>query len=177
MKRKWWMLLVGVIVAVVCGFVAYFFLFGLFEPPVDTSGINLSSDFTTEGLLPTQLVGISLNEEKVITYPIVGSRNFVEFNVSRTIATYDGIVLEIMKADNEDEATLVFEVTFDMEDYFGDASGFMHKTKAPWWFTYESEGISGFYWKSGIWVFGVEAVNGEIRNQAAEEFVLALRGY
>ena len=184
-KRKWWLLLVVVIVVVVCviGVGAYLFLSGLFGPggffeaPVDTSGINLSSDFTTEELVPTQLVNKPLNEEKIFTFPAWGWGTHGEYNVTKTSALYDGILIEIIKADSEPEANTYIERMYDREDFFEDASGVRTRFKGPSWFTYEADDISGIYWKSRIWVFRVEAVNGEIRNQAAEEFVQELRGY
>ena len=60
LQPKWWMLLVGVIVAVVCviGVGAYFFLGDSFEgvhfePPVDTSGVNPSPNLIPDDLLPS----------------------------------------------------------------------------------------------------------------------------
>jgi hypothetical protein len=141
------------------------------------SGINLSPNLTTEELLPTQLANKALNEEKVYTHPGWGMRNFVEYNYMKTSAHYDGIIIEIIKADNEDEANLFFEMTYDHEDFFDDSSGSRSKSKTSWWFIYEASGISGFYWKSGVWVLGVEAKNSEIRNQATIEFVQELRGF
>jgi hypothetical protein len=103
-------------------------------------------------------------------------RNFVEYNVIKTTAHYNGIILEISKADTEDEANLFFEMTYDGEDFFDDSSGFRRKTKTSWWFTYESQRISRFYWKSGVWIFGVEAGDDETRNQAVQEFIQERRG-
>lgn len=69
MKRKWWVLLVGVIVVVagLTGAGAYFFLVGRLMPPVDISGINISSALTAEELLPDQLINESLNRGTIFT--------------------------------------------------------------------------------------------------------------
>jgi hypothetical protein len=50
------------------------------------------------------------------------------------------------------------------------------KTIASDWFTFEGGGTSVFFWKSGGWVFGVEAGGSETRNQAATELVQEFRG-
>ncbi|MCS7123854.1 MAG: hypothetical protein NZ932_00330 [Candidatus Bathyarchaeota archaeon] len=50
------------------------------------------------------------------------------------------------------------------------------RTKTSDWFTAEADGYSVFYWKPGVWMFGVEAENSDTRNQAATELVQHLRG-
>lgn len=78
------------------------------------------------------------------------------------------------KAESEVEATVAFEAYYEdpFEDYF---SGSRQKTRTPSWFTFEGGGTSGFVWKSGVWIFGVEAGNAEMRNHAAAEWVQELR--
>jgi uncharacterized membrane protein YdcZ (DUF606 family) len=53
--QKKWIFIAGIIaiIVVVAGISIYSFFGGLFESPVDTSGINLSSNLTTEQLLPS----------------------------------------------------------------------------------------------------------------------------
>ena len=105
------------------------------------------------------------------------SSGFVSYRAGYAGAYYDGVNIEVLKADSEQEATVILEKEYDDEDFFEDASGIRNKFQAPLWFTYEANEISGFSWKSGIWIFRVEAVNEEIRNQAVEEFLQELRGY
>lgn len=171
------MLLVGVIVVVVVviGAGAYFLLGGLFEPPVDISGINISSAITAEELLPAHLINGSLNRGTVGETKMWGIRDGVEYTVTEKRARYNGITLRVRKAETEIEATEAFEEYFDdpFEDHF---SGFSHKRRMPSCFTFEGGGTSGFVWKSGVWVFGVEAGNDETRNQAAAEWVQQLKG-
>ena len=171
MSKKW-MLIVGVIVVVVgaLGVGAYFLLSSAFRPPVDASGINLSSTLTTEEVLPAQLISKPLGEESVYTRQRVGTTDGVEFTVTQTSAEYDGIMLHIVKAGTELDASRALDIFYD--GYTGTGT----KTKTSDWFTFEGGGTGVFFWKSGRWVFGVEAGNSETRNQAATGLVQELRG-
>jgi len=171
MSRKW-LLIVSVIVVVVgaLGVGVYFLLGGAFRPPVDASGINLSSTLTTEEVLLGQLVNKPLNEETVYTRQRVGTTDGVEFTVTQTSAEYDGIVVHIVKAGTELDASRALDIFYD--GYTGTGT----KTKTSDWFTFEGGGTSVFFWKSGRWVFGVESGKSETRNQAATELVESLRG-
>jgi hypothetical protein len=169
---KKWMLIVSIIVVVVgaLGVGMYFFLSSAFTPPVDTSGINLSSTLTTEEVLPAQLINKPLNEETVYTRQRVGTTDGFEFTVTQTSAEYDGIMLHILKAGTELDASRALDIFYDGYTSTGT------KTIASDWFTFEGGGTSVFFWKSGRWVFGVEAGDRETRNQAATELVQEFRG-
>ena len=182
MVKKKWIIIAGVITAIIAvslvGF--YFFLVGflsdLFESAsaFDFSGIDLSQNLTTEELLPTQLANKTLNKEKIYTFPAWGWGTLGEYNVTKTSALYDGILIEIIKADDEPEANFYYDRVYDREDFFDDVSGARHRFRGPSWFTYDADNTSGIYWKSGIWVFRVESENQETRNQAVEELVKEL---
>jgi len=146
MSRKW-LLIVSVIVVVVgaLGVGVYFLLGGAFRPPVDASGINLSSTLTTEEVLLGQLVNKPLNEETVYTRQRVGTTDGVEFTVTQTSAEYDGIVVHIVKAGTELDASRALDIFYD--GYTGTGT----KTKTSDWFTFEGGGTSVFFWKSGRW--------------------------
>ena len=161
----------GVIVVVVgaLGVGAYFFLSSAFRPPVDASGINLSPTLTTEEVLPAQLINKPLDEESVYTRQRAGTTDGVEFTVTQTSAEYDGITVHIVKVGTELDASRALDVFYD--GYTGTGT----KTKTLDWFIFEGGGTSVFFWKSGRWVFGVEAGNSETRNQAATELVGTLR--
>ncbi|HUW48374.1 MAG TPA: hypothetical protein VMW36_06495, partial [Patescibacteria group bacterium] len=148
----------------------YFFSSSAFRPPVDVSGINLLPALTTEEVLPAQLINKPLNEETVYTRQRVGTTDGREFTVIQTSAEYDGIVLHIVKAGTELDASRGLDIFYD--GYTGTGT----KTKTSDWFTFEGGGASLFFWKSGRWVFGVEAGNSETRNQAATELVQEFRG-
>jgi hypothetical protein len=96
-----------------------------------------------------------------------------EYHVNKTSAEYDGVTLRVWRAETEIEAMRAFDGHYD---YLFEVSGFASGAKTPWWFTFEDSGTSGLVWHSGVWVFGVEAGNGETRNQAAAEWVRTLKG-
>ena len=168
--RKWMLIpIAGVIVAVIA-VGAYFFLSGAFKPPVDTSGIDLSLTLTTEEVLPAQLINKPLDEESAYTRERVGTTDGVEFTVTQTSVEYNGIIVHAVKAGTELDASRALDIFYD--GYTGTGS----KTKTSDWFTFEGGGTSVFFWKSGRWVFGVEAGDSATRNQAAAELVQELRG-
>jgi hypothetical protein len=171
MSIKKWLLIVSFVVLVGALAVGmYFFLSSAFRPPVDASGINLSSTLTTEEVLPAQLINNPLNEETVYTRQRVGSTDGFEFTVTQTSAEYDGIMLHVLKAGTELDASRALDILYD--GYTGTGT----KTKTSDWFTFEGGGTSVFFWKSGRWVFGVEAGDSETRNQASTELVQEFRG-
>jgi len=87
------------------------------------------------------------------------------------VALYDGITIIIIKADDKSDASDTLDVIY--EDEYGSGSG--SYTKTTNWFKCHVDGRCAFFWRSSIWVFGVEAGDGETRNQAAEDFVQYLR--
>jgi len=100
----------------------------------------------------------------------VGTTDGFEFTVTQTSAEYDGIMLHILKAGTELDASRALDILYDGYTSTGT------KTKTSDWFTFEGGGTSVFFWKSGRWVFGVEAGDSETRNQAATELVQEFRG-
>ena len=176
MSKKKWVLLAVVIVAIIClgGVGVVFFLAGSFTPPVDISGINVSSTIAAEEVLPDLLINESLNRGTIGTGWMSGFADGIEYYANRTSAKYNGITLIVLKTETEIEATKVFERYFD-DPFESHTYGWRSKHKTPWWFTFEGGGTSGFAWISSVWIFGVEAENAEARNQAAEEWTQQLR--
>jgi hypothetical protein len=167
--RKWMLIpIAGIIVAAVA--VGAYFISGAFKPPVDTSGINLSPTLTTEEVLPAQLINKPLDEESAYTRDRSGTYDGVEFTVTQTSVEYDGIIVHAVRAGTELDASRTLNIFYD--GYTGSGS----KTKTSDWFTFEGSGTSVFFWKSGRWVFGIEADDSTTRNQAAAELVQELRG-
>ena len=168
--KKWMLIaIVGVIVVVVV-IGAYFLLSGIFKPPIDTSGINLSHTLTTEEVLSAQLANRPLDEETVYTRQRIGTIDGAEFTITQTSAEYDGIIVHIVKAGTELDASRTLDIFYD--GYTGTGT----KTKTSDWFTFEGSGTSVFFWKTGRWVFGIEASDSTTRDQAATELVQELRG-
>lgn len=164
-------IIIGLIVAVVVVVVvvaAFFLLGGLFESPVDTSGVNPPTTLETEELLPAELAGNQLDNESVDTgiYKITVI-NVRYFYVDHTEATYDGITIEIIEADSIKDASDTFEVIYVSQ--YESVSG--SHTKTSDWFQCDVGGVHVFYWRSGKWVFGVEAGDSDTMTQAAEDLV------
>lgn len=165
-------LVIVVIVIVAVAVVAVFIVLpGLFAPPVDISGVNPPVTMTTEELLPTELAGIQLVAESVQTGDTQVTTDTRSFYVEYTQASYDGITIIIIKADDKSDASDTLDVIY--EDEYGSGSG--TRTKTTNWFKCQIDGRSAFFWRSSVWVFGVEAGDGDTRNQAAEDFVQYLR--
>jgi hypothetical protein len=166
LNKKLLIALVIVVIAVVAVVIGIFVLPGLFAPPVDISGVNPPVTMTTAELLPTelagnQLVGTAQTGDVQVTSDI---RSFI---VERTLALYDGITINIIKADDESDASDTLDVIY--EDVYGSGSG--TRTQTTNWFKVDIDGTSAFFWRSGVWVFGVEAGDGDTRKQAAEALV------
>jgi len=146
-----------IIVAAVC------FLLGAFKPPVDISGVSPSSDLTTAQLVPSTLIGTQLMDNYTGIEYLDGTP------IGYTTAQYDGVIVSIYKAPSHADASGTLNALYDEYEYA------TSRTKTSDWFTAEGTGYSVFYWKSGIWLFGVEAENSNTRNQAATELVQHLK--
>lgn len=172
-QKKWILIGVIAVIVIVSGVAAYSFIGALpeiFSPPVDVSGIHISSELESAEIFPDQMNNAILNPVNLMG----GAAGGFGYMVRTTEYDYNGITLRVWKAQNESEATNAFE------GYYDDPFDFLYygskqKTKTPAWFTFEGDQVSGFAWKSGVWIFAVEAENAEIRNQATAEWVQELR--
>lgn len=171
MNKKLVIALVIVVVAVVAVVVGIFVLPDLFTPPVDISGVNPPATMTTEELLPTELAGNQLLTGTIQTSDAQVTIDTTSFLVDHTLALYDGITVNIIKADDKSDASDALDVIY--EDNYGSGSG--TRTKTTNWFKCDVDGKCAFFWRSGIWVFGVEAGDNDTRKQVAEDFVQHLR--
>ena len=160
------------VVVVAISVAAYFLLSGIFAPPVDISGINLSQDLTPEELAPAQLVNYPLDDVHT-GWHIFHATEPDEFSVYRSYGSYDGgkLLAFIFKAEDKSEASEAFELLYDSYSF-----GATSMTKTSDWFTTENS-LKVFFWKSDRWVFGIEAENSEIRKQAATELVEELKSH
>lgn len=172
MNKKLLVALVIVVVAVVAVVVGIFVLPGLFAPPVDISGVNPPLTMTTEELLPAELASVQLLAESVQTGDTQVILDIRSFYVEHTMAAYNSITVNIIKADDESDASDTLDVIY--EDEYGSGSG--TRTMTTNWFKCDIDGRCAFFWRSGVWVFGVEAGNSGTRNQAAEDLVQHLKG-
>lgn len=163
-KRKILMIVVVIVVVVIIVAAAAYFLLGAFKPPVDISGVSPSTDLTTEQLVPSALIGKQLVDNYTDIKYLDGTP------IDHTIAQYDGVTVSVYKAPTEIDASDILNALYDEYELA------RARTKTPDWFTAEVDGYRVFFWKSGIWVFGVEAENSETRNQAATELIQHLRG-
>jgi len=169
-------IIIGLIVAVVVVvvIVAAVLLLGSLKSPVDTSGVNPHTTWETEELLPAELAANQLDAGSVDTglyeITIMGDRVFY---MDYTEATYDGITTILIKADSIKDASDALEVIY--EDAYGSGSG--TRTKTTDWFQCDIGGVHTFYWRSGKWLFGVEAGDSDTMTQAAEDLVEHLRTF
>lgn len=142
---------------------------GLFTPPVDISGINPATTMTTDELLPSALADKQLGNVDTVNVTVTtASRNF---EVEHTSAEYNGVTVHIIKTKSESDASDTLDVLLD--DWYGSASS---HTKTNDWFTASKGGRSAFFWRSGVWVFGVDAGNDSTRNDVANGLVQHLKG-
>jgi len=78
----------------------------------------------------------------------------------------------VLKAESTSDASDALKLILEDEDWYGGASSY---TKTNDWFTASKGGRSIFFWRSGVWIFGVDAENDNTRNSVAEDFVQHLR--
>jgi hypothetical protein len=168
---------------------------GLFGPLVDTSGISIPTNMAAADLLPSEVAGESFASGSVVTetlYTVVCTSYFVtevadediediKFQVEYTRALYDGVVLHAFKAPSIDyrwESEGVLYTLLNDCDWYGCASIFPKNywTDGDSWFTAKKEGRSAFFFRSGAWVFGVDAENYLARNRFARDLIQHLNG-
>ena len=168
MNKNLLIALVIVVIAVVTVVIGIFVLPSLF-PPVDISGVNPRATMTTAELVPTKLAGNPL-VGTAQTGDLQVTSDIRSFIVEHTLALYDGITINIIKADDQSDALDALDVIY--EDEYGSGSG--TRTQTTNWFKADIDGRSAFFWRSGVWVFGVEAGDSDTRKQAAEHLVAHL---
>jgi len=144
---------------------------GLFTPPVDISGINPATTMTTDELLPSALAGKQLGSVDTVNATVTTDSR--SFEVEHTSAEYNGVTVHIIKIKSESDASDTLDVLLDDDDWYGGASS---HTQTNDWFTASKEGRSAFFWRSGIWIFGVDAENDSTRNDVANDLVQHLKG-
>jgi hypothetical protein len=172
--NKKYIALIAVVVVIVVAIVvvALVILPGLFTPPVDISGINLSTSMTTSQLLPSTLGDKQLVQGSNTTETTVVTTDSRTFDVEYTSALFDGVTVHIIKAQTVADAADTLDVLYDDNAWSGSGST---RTKTNDWFTASKTDMSAFFWKSDVWVFGVDAENDTIRNAAASDFVQYLK--
>lgn len=173
MNKKYVAVVASIVVAIVAiAVVAFVVLSSLFAPPVDISGINLSATSSSYELLPLVVAGKHLDEGSSFTVPLAVDTGIRTFEVERTRATYDGTFVHVFKADSTSDASDTLAVLVADVNWFGDASSY---TQTSDWFTANKDDRSAFFWQSGTLMFGIDAVDENTRNNAAEDLVQYLR--
>jgi hypothetical protein len=173
MNKKYIAIVAAVIIIVVVMVVAAVVILpGLFKPPVDISGISLSTDMTGSTLLASTLAGKQLDQGSVGTSNEQVTTGARDFEVAHTTADYDGVSVHVIKAQFTSDASDVLDVLLSDDDWYGSASA---STKTNDWFTASKGGRSVFFWRSDVWVFGIDAENDTVRNNAASDLVQHLR--
>jgi len=173
-RKNMAILLVVIIIVVAIIIVALVVLPSIFAPPVSISGINPSTDLTTDALLASTLAGKPLDQASVDTSVEQVFTDGGSFEVTHTTAEYDGVTVHIIKAQFTSDASDVLVVLLDDDAWYGGASASM---KTNDWFTASKGGRSAFFWRSNIWVFGVDAENDTVRNNVASDFVQHLKTF
>ena len=173
MNKKYMAILAAVIIIVVVIVVAAVVILpGLFKPPVDISGIDLSTDMTSSTLLASTLAGKQLDQGSVSTSNEQVTTDARDFEVTHTTAEYDGVTVHIIKAQFSSDTADVLDVLINDDGWYGSASA---STKTNDWFTASKGGRSAFFWISGVWVFGIDAESDTVRNNAASDLAQHLR--
>ena len=168
---------------------------GLIGPLVNISGINIPTNMAAADLLPSEVAGELLASGSIDTetlYQIVCFHNLVaevadedieniKFQVEYTRAQYKGIVLHVFKVPPNDyslQTRGVLQTLLQDCDWYGCASYF---PKEPYnyvdsWFTTTKGGRSAYFFRSGVWIFGVDAENYLTRNRFARDLIQQFNG-
>lgn len=141
----------------------------LISPPVDISGINIQGNLSTADLLPNELAYYEYYEEPQTGYGVVESDD--PFFVEQTYVPYNGFFAFILRPDYEEYTSDILDIFYN--DNYGDLPGSRIRTET--WFTIDSEGLYAFFWRSGRYVFGIQAEDPAMRQQASEDFTQYLR--
>jgi len=173
MNKKFVAIIAVVVVAVVIVIAAVVVILpSLFAPPVDFSGINLATTRTTDELLPMTLADQSMVADSNDTRTQTVTSGTSSFSITHTSAMYGEATVHIIKTQSASEASDTLGVVFEDDAWYGGASS---STKTNDWFTASKGGSTAFFWRSGIWVFGIEAPNDNLRNDVAQDLVQYLK--
>lgn len=164
--------IVAIVVIAIGAVLALVILPGLFTPPVDISGVSPSTSLTGQELLPSTVAGEQLVIDSNYTETLTADTGTRTFDLEHTRAQYNGIYIHIFKAEFTSDASDTLTLLLDDEDWYGSPSSY---TQTNDWFTAVKEGRSVFFWRSGTWIFGVDAENDNTRNNAANDLVQHLR--
>ena len=167
-------ILVAVVVVVAIVIVAVVTLSGLFSSPVDISGINPSTDMAASALLPSTLSGKQLDQGSVNTSNLSVGSFSQSFDVIHTTAQYDGVTVHIFKAQSTSDTSDLLGGLLSDSRWYGENSAY---TRTNDWFTARKAGRSAFVWRSNVWVFGVDAENDTVLNNAATDLVQYLKTF
>jgi hypothetical protein len=157
----------------------------LLGPLVNISGINTPNNMDLAVLLPSKVIGEQLDSGSIETeklYVVCGhflsaevapeDIEKIKYNVEHTRAQYKGVVIHLFKASWWDTQTILYilshvgtkdDISLDVDWYGAALSSFGWVDRV----TLTKADRSVFFWRSGEWVFGVDAENYEIRNDAA----------
>lgn len=166
--------IIGLGIAIVLAVAAVILLIlpSLASPPVDISGINIQGNLSTADVLPSELAYFTLDEEQLQTgYAVVYSNP--PFYVEQTIAPYGSMLVFVLRPDYEEDTSNILDVWYRGPTNYGNVPG--SRTRTQTWFTVDSEGLYVFFWRSGRYVFGVEAGDSYTVLQASEDFIQHLR--
>jgi len=173
MNKKFVAIIAVVVVVVVIVIAAVVVILpSLFTPPADFSGINLADTRTTDELLPMTLADLSMVADSNDTRTQTVTSDTTSFSITHTSAMYGEATVHIIKAQSASEASDTLDVVFEDDNWYGGASS---STKTNDWFTASKGGSTAFFWRSGIWVFGIEAPNDNLRNDVAQDLVQYLK--
>ena len=161
---------IAIVLAVTAGILMI--LPSLASPPVDISGINIQGNLSTADLLPTELAYFQMDEEQLQTGHAV-AESYPPFYVEQSFAPYDGMLAFVVRPDDERYTSDVLEIWYSGN--YGSVPG--SRTRAQTWFTVDSEGLYVFFWRSGRYVFGIQAGDLYTRQQASEDFAQYLRSF
>jgi hypothetical protein len=157
----------------------------LLGPLVNISEINTPTNIDLAGLLPSKVNGEQLDSGSIETeklYVVCGhflsaevapeDIDKIKYNVEHTRAQYEGVVIHLFKASWWDTQTILYilshvgtkdDISLDVDWYGAALSSFGWVDRV----TLTKGDRSAFFWRSGEWIFGVDAENHEIRNDAA----------
>ena len=164
--------IVAIVVIAIGAVIAFVILPGLFTPPVDISGVSPSTSLTGQELLPSAVAGEQLVIDSNYTETLTADTGTRTFDLEHTRAEYNGIFIHIFKVEFTSDASDTLALLLDDEDWYGGASAYVQTND---WFTAIKEGRSVFFWRANTWIFGVDAENDTIRDNAANELVQHLR--
>jgi hypothetical protein len=161
----------------------------LLGPLINISEINTPTNMDLAVLLPSKIIGQQLDSGSIETenlYVVCGhflsaevapeDIEKIKYNVEHTRARYEGVVIHLFKASWWDTETILYilshvgtddGIRLDVDWYGGALSAFGWGDRV----TLTNGDRSAFFWRSGEWVFGVDAENFKIRNDAVRDLI------